>query len=176
MKGVQPAPHGQKNNNQNGQLAVFVGTIVAYNVADMAADPSGQADEFGAVTAYEVGTYEELSARSVPGDGLVADHIPSNASNIARAEEILGRPLTDAEKASVRNQGTAVAIPDSLHKSASPTYGGRNTPAQIKADAANPQAAVKRDTQAMVKAASPANQVKAQAAAAKISSGAGGDW
>lgn len=69
-----------------------------------------------------------------------------------------------------------VAVPDPLHKSASPTYGGRNTPSQIKADAANPQAAAKRDTQAMVKAASPANQAKAQAAASKISSGAGGDW
>jgi RHS repeat-associated protein len=176
MKRVQPAPQGQKNSDQNGQLAVFVGTIVAYNAADMAADPSGQAEELGAVTAYEVGTFEELSERAVVGDGLVADHIPSNASNIARAEEALGRPLNDAEKEAVRNQGTAVAVPDGLHKSASPTYGGRNTPAQIKADAANPQAAAKRDTQAMVKAASPANQAKAQAAASKISSGAGGDW
>jgi len=33
--------------------------------------------------------------------------------------------LTPAEKAAVRNQGTAVAVPEDLHASASPTYKGR---------------------------------------------------
>jgi len=174
MKGLspnKPTTPNQKKRDENAELTVFVGIIIAYNVAEMAGEPSGEAEEFGAVTAYETGTFESLTKRSVIGDGLTIDHIPSNASNIARAEAALGRPLTNAEKAAVRDQGMAVAVPDNLHKSASPTYGGRNTPAQIKADAANPQAAAARDSQAMVRAASPADRVKAGVAAAKISVG-----
>jgi RHS repeat-associated protein len=122
----------------------------------------------GAVESYEVGTYGALRARSVVGDGLTLDHIPSNASNLARAAAAKGEELTAAERAALRDQGTAVAVPENLHRSASPTYGGRNTAAEIAADAANPQAAAARDTQAMVNAASDANKAKAQAAAAKI--------
>jgi filamentous hemagglutinin len=125
------------------------------------------------VSAHQVGTYGELSGMSLKGDNLDIDHIPSNASNIARAEAELGRPLTVAENVLVRNGGTAVVVPSDLHQSASPTYGGRNTAAQIQADAANPQAAAIRDTQAMVNAASPSNQQAAQAAAQKICTAAG---
>ncbi len=102
------------------------------------------------------------------------DHQPSNASNIARAEAELGRPLTAAERAAVRDQGPAVAVPQELHQGASPTYGGRNTPAQIAADAANPAAAAARDAQAMIDAASAANKAAAEAAAAIIRLLAGG--
>jgi hypothetical protein len=98
---------------------------------------------------------------------------PSNASNLERPEAEKGAPLTPSEKAAVRDQGTAVAVPDNLHRSASPTYGGRNTPAKIKADAANPQAAAARDTNAMVDAASDANKAKARVAAGKINDAAG---
>lgn len=84
------------------------------------------------------------------GDGLTIDHIPSNASNIARAESELGGQLSKAKRAAVRDQGMAVAVPEDLRRSASPTYGGRNTPAQIASDAANPKAAAAaRDTSAM---------------------------
>ncbi len=117
---------------------------------------------------YELGTYGELTSRSPVGDGLTIDHQPSNASNIARAEGELGRALTPEERKSVRDQGTAVAVPEDSHRSASPTYGGRNTPGQIQADAANPQAAAARDSNAMVNAASSANKAAAQAAADKI--------
>ena len=136
--------------------------------------PKGGASGLGkvGVSAYEVGTYGDLAARSV-GDGLAIDHMPSNASNIASQEAKLGRPLNAAEKAAVRDQGTAVAVPSDLHQSASPTFGGRNTPAQIKADAANPQAAAVRDTKAMVNAASPSNKQAAQAAAQKVCTAAG---
>ncbi|WP_213803762.1 RHS repeat-associated core domain-containing protein [Granulicella sp. dw_53] len=119
------------------------------------------------VSAYEVGTYGELAPRSI-GDGLAIDHIPSNASNIAREEAQLGRPLTAPERAVVRDQGTAVAVPSDLHQSTSPTFGGRNTPAQIQADAANPRAAAVRDTRTMVNAASASNKQAAQVAAQKI--------
>jgi hypothetical protein len=120
------------------------------------------------ITEYEVGTYGALQERSVVGDGLTLDHIPSNASNIVRAAEQKGAPLTAAEKATVRDQGTAVAVPENSHRSASPTYGGRNTQAKIHADAGNPQAAAARDTQAMVNAAKPADRNAAQAAAKEI--------
>jgi hypothetical protein len=126
------------------------------------------------VQPYEVDTYGNLRARSAPGDGLALDHQPSNASNIARAETKLGRSLTPTERAAVRDQGPAVAIPEELHPSASPTYGGRNTPAQIAADAANPVAAVIRDSQAMIDAASGAYRGAAEAAAAILRALAGG--
>jgi RHS repeat-associated protein len=161
---IPDVPKIPTNSTVSGTTAnVVVGAIPL-----VAFPEGGEARALEAVEAYEVGTYGELRARSVVGDGLSIDHIPSNASNIARKEAELGRELTAAEKTAVRDQGMAVANPDSLHRSASPTYGGRNTPQQIAADAANPQAAAARDTQAMVDAASSANKTKAQAAAAKI--------
>jgi RHS repeat-associated protein len=126
------------------------------------------------VQPYEVDTYGNLRARSLTGDGLDLDHQPSNASNIARAEAEFGRPLTEPELIEIRDQGTAVAVPQGLHRGTSPTFGGRNTPAQIAADAANPLAAVIRDTQAMIDAASVANRAAAEAAAVIIRGAAGG--
>jgi len=126
------------------------------------------------VQPYQVGTYGDLTDQSLPNDGLQLDHQPSNASNIARLEAELGRPLTDEELQQVRNQGTAVAVPTDWHQTQSPTYGGRNTPAQIQADAQNPLGAATRDSQAMVNGATPANQAAAQAAAVIIQQRAGG--
>jgi RHS repeat-associated protein len=143
-------------NTATSYAAVFIG---AKKGGDVAVEP------------YEAGTYGELSARS-KGDGLSIDHIPSNASNLARATVAKGEALTPAEANAVRAQGMAVAAPDAAHRSASPTYGGRNTPAQIQADAANPQAAAARDTQAMVNGASATNNAAAKAAAAKINKAA----
>jgi RHS repeat-associated protein len=120
------------------------------------------------VKAYETGTYKELKKRSVSGDGLDIDHQPSHASNVARAEAKLGRKLTDAEASALRDNGTAVAVPSEWHKGKSPTYGGRNTKAQIAGDAANPRAAASRDASAMVKGASAADRGAAKAAAATI--------
>lgn len=68
----------------------------------------------------------------------------------------------------MRDQGTAVAVPQDLHVDESPTYGGRNNAEQIQTDAANPLAAAIRDSEAMVTAASPENAAAAEAAAAKI--------
>ena len=80
------------------------------------------------------------------------------------AEEAKGSPLTKAERNQVIRDGPAVAIPDKKHTGSSPTYGGRNTPEQIAEDAANPGSAVKRDSDAMVKAAD--NEYKRAARAA----------
>lgn len=119
------------------------------------------------VEAYELGTYGDLASRSVK-DGLSIDHIPSNASNLARAAAEKGGPLTEEEAKTVFEQGTAVAVPDSLHRGASPTYGGRNSAAQIQADAANPRAAAVRDLKAMIKAAKPSQRAAAKSAAKKL--------
>jgi RHS repeat-associated protein len=154
--------------NDMQALGKFKGVISGTAATMLVVPESTETTVPRAVEAYDVGTYGELTSRSVVGDGLTIDHIPSNASNIARAEAAKGEALTQAERAAVREQGMAVAHPESVHRSASPTFGGRNTPAQIAADAANPQAAAARDTQAMVNAASAADKVKAQAAAAKL--------
>jgi RHS repeat-associated protein len=169
---------GWAKDNPKTALAIDTGVVVGSALLEMPAGgvagdlvTEAAAPEMvnsGAVQPYEVGTYGELSARSPVGDGLALDHQPSNASNLARAENELGRALTPTESTAVRKEGTAVAVPENLHRSASPTYGGRNTPAQIKADAANPQAAATRDSQAMVNAAKPADRAAAKAAAAKI--------
>jgi RHS repeat-associated protein len=161
---VEEMKHDPKLQQSMFMMALFA---TGGFVENLMGDASPLEAESTSVQAYEVGTYGELSNRSV-GDGLSIDHIPSNASNLVRAAEQKGAPLTPAEKAMVRNQGTEVAVPDSLHRSASPTYGGRNTSAQIQADAANPQAAAARDTKAMVNAATPEKRNAAQAAARDI--------
>src|SRR4051812_6046684 len=151
------------NDVERAGGAALNGTSTAAGYAAVAFGAKGDV----AVEPYEVGTYGELSGRSA-GDGLSIDHIPSNASNLARATATKGEALTPQEAAAVRDQGTAVAVPDASHRGASPTYGGRNTQAQIQADAANPQAAAARDTQAMVNAASANDKAAAKAAATKI--------
>ena len=107
-------------------------------------------------------------------DGLDIDHQPSLASQLKRAEQEKGGLLTPAEAKAIRDQSPAVAVPRDLHQSSSPTYGGRNTPDRITADALNPSAAVARDSGAMVNAASAANKPAAQAAAKKLLGSAGG--
>src|SRR5205807_9564193 len=106
---------------------------------------------------------------------LLVLHQPSHAANVARAEAELGRQLTPQEIEQIRNQGTAVAVPEAWHRAQSPTYGGRNTPAQIQADAANRAAAAARDSQAMIGGANAANQAAAEAAAAEVRRRAGGN-
>jgi RHS repeat-associated protein len=127
------------------------------------------------VRVYNVGTFEELQFRSVVGDMLDLDHQPSHAANVARAQAQLGRPLTPVEIENIRYQGTSVAVPQDWHRTQSPTYGGRNTPAQIQADAANPAAGGWRDSQAMINGASATDRAAAEAAAAEIRRRAGGN-
>ncbi|WP_404424970.1 RHS repeat domain-containing protein [Nibricoccus sp. IMCC34717] len=120
------------------------------------------------VKPYEVGTKGELDSKAKPGDGLTHDHQPSNASNLARAEKELGRPLTPAEAKQIERDGTAVARPNADHQTNSPTFGGRNNPSKIAADAADPVAAAERDSSSMVNSASEAERAAAQRAADEI--------
>lgn len=101
-----------------------------------------------AVQELEVDAYKNLKAREVVGDGLEHDHIPSFAALRTAKEAELGRPLTELETKTLYQNSTAVEVPRDVHI-AGPTYGGKNTPAQIQQDAADLCGAVCRDTEAL---------------------------
>lgn len=105
-------------------------------------------DEIQAVKPLDVGSYKELKAREVVGDNLEHDHIPSFAALRKAKENELGRPLTDAEAKNLYQNATAVEVPKDVHK-AGPTYGGKNTAAQVEQDALDLCGAVCRDTDAL---------------------------
>ena len=100
------------------------------------------------VKALDVGSYKELKTREVVGDGLEHDHIPSFAALRKAKENELGRPLTEAEAKNLYQNATAVEVPKDVHK-AGPTYGGKNTVAQVEQDALDLCGAVCRDTDAL---------------------------
>jgi hypothetical protein len=104
--------------------------------------------QMDAVSPLDVGAYGTLSSRSV-GDSLSLDHIPSFGAIRASVEQQLGRPLTTAEARELRNNTTTLAIDTDIHQQASRTYGGRNSPQQISADAADLGAAAARDQAAL---------------------------
>ncbi|NBF08438.1 hypothetical protein [Pseudomonas sp. Fl4BN1] len=101
-----------------------------------------------AVQELEVDSYKNLKAREVVGDGLEHDYIPSFAALRTAKEAELGRPLTELETKTLYQNSTAVEVPRDVHI-AGPTYGGKNTPAQIQQDAADLCGAVCRDTDAL---------------------------
>lgn len=101
-----------------------------------------------AVQELEVDAYKNLKAREVVGDGLEHDHIPSFAAWRTAKEAELGRPLTELETKTLYQNSNAVEVPRDVHI-AGPTYGGKNTPAQIQQDAADLCGAVCRDTEAL---------------------------
>ncbi|HAK1939221.1 TPA: hypothetical protein H1Q11_005314 [Salmonella enterica] len=107
-------------------------------------------DEIQAVKALDVGSYKELKDRSVVGDGLEHDHIPSFAAIRQAKENELGRKLTPAEEKNLYNNATAIEVPKDVHQ-AGPTYGGKNTSSQVKQDAINLCGAECRDTDALRK-------------------------
>ncbi|REJ86593.1 MAG: hypothetical protein DWQ35_23090 [Planctomycetota bacterium] len=63
------------------------------------------------------------------------DHRPSYAAQKLALENQLGRKLTDAEAKALKANTPAVATPRRAHQQQSRTYGGRNTPEQIREDA-----------------------------------------
>jgi filamentous hemagglutinin len=56
--------------------------------------------------------------------------------------------LTEAELKELYNNATAVEVPRDVHMEG-PTYGGKNSPTQIQADAADLPSAIQRDTEAL---------------------------
>lgn len=119
------------------------------------------------VARFQTGTFRGLKRSSLAHDGLDIDHQPSKAARLKAAEEAKGAPLTPAEAKAVIDEGTAVAVPNQVHK-AGPTYGGKNTPAHVAADKADLSAAAARDADAMVGNAAPEDRAAARRAAERI--------
>jgi RHS repeat-associated protein len=166
-----PAQNRQQEIVQGGlQIVSSVAIIGATNAyrGTVTARP-----EMG-VGPYQYGRAGDLKARSFPRDGLDIDHQPSTASLLARAEAELGRPLTPAEIQQIMADGMAVAVPVEWHRGKSRTYGGRNKPEKISADAADPANAATLDSQAMIEGAMPAKRQVAREAADAVRKRAAG--
>jgi RHS repeat-associated protein len=92
----------------------------------------------------EAGPYGDLAARSARDD-MSPDHIPSYAARRAALQQQLGRELSRSEERQLRNEATCLMVPTCIHREASRTYGGRNTPQQIAEDAKDLPGAQERD-------------------------------
>jgi len=94
----------------------------------------------GKVEVLDVGTFRVLDKAKIVGDKITPDHQPSAAAvtrfNKAKAAQE-GRVLTAAEKRQAYREGIAIAIPESVHRAASRTFGGRNSKGQIQSDSGN---------------------------------------
>lgn len=104
----------------------------------------------GPVRIGETTTFGDSTKRSVVGDVLTGDHMPSRAALQSRVEADIGRPLTQAEATKLRNSTGCVIVSGGGHCALSNTFGGRNTPSRISNDAANPRAAADADFDAMI--------------------------
>ncbi|WP_143518151.1 S-type pyocin domain-containing protein [Pseudomonas sp. PIC25] len=93
-----------------------------------------------AVNPLEVGIYSDLSSRS-RRDGLDIDHIPARRVLEARLWE-LDPEMTQRQVDDYLKMAPSIAIPARVHQKYSETYGGRNTKVKQALDAANLQAAV----------------------------------
>jgi hypothetical protein len=98
----------------------------------------------GHVKVLDVGTYSDLKKTAKVGDNLEHDHIPSSAALKKAKEQELGRKLTPQEAREVHEQGLTIEVPKDVHAQGD-TYKWKNTPEQIKADAADLSAAAERD-------------------------------
>jgi uncharacterized protein YfcZ (UPF0381/DUF406 family) len=97
-----------------------------------------------AVQPLEVGTYGAMAAKAVVGDNLTPDHIPSFAA-VKKFKITKGGSLTAAQETDLRNNTNTIVYSGTIHKDFSRTYGGRNTDAQITADAKDLKAAFEAD-------------------------------
>src|SRR5699024_7157214 len=93
-------------------------------------------EELEKVKALDVGSYKDLKRRSVVGDNLDLDHIPSFAALKKAKENELGRKLSPKEEKILRDEATTVAVPKDIHLN-SRTFGENNTRKQIIDDENN---------------------------------------
>ncbi len=106
--------------------------------------------ECGDLGAY--GDQQEVTA----GGTLNRDHVPSKGALLKRAEELMfPKKLSEAAKKGIIQSALTVAIPTGLHRSTSPTYGGRNSQImddglpRMESDSTDLQGAAQRDTKDM---------------------------
>lgn len=100
------------------------------------------------IKALDVTSYRTATKRSVPGDGLENDHIPSKAALIRAAESKKRDKLTRAERRAIEQRGVTVTVPEKVHAD-SRTYKGRNTTAQVEADGKDLRGAMEKDLQVL---------------------------
>ena len=108
----------------------------AGNVAEAIKYQKETIKQFESVKALDVDSYKVLKARSVVGDNLDLDHIPSFAALKKEKENKLGRKLSPIEEKTLRDEATAIVVPKDTHVN-SRTYRGKNTKSQIVNDASN---------------------------------------
>lgn len=97
----------------------------------------------------DIGSYGVIQRLEKVGDGLTGDHQPSGAAVKEAIREklhlALQVALTRSKARNAYKRAITIVMTDAWHRAESRTYGGRNTPAQIKQDAANFAEAVKAD-------------------------------
>lgn len=120
---------------------------------DLKALKTGGTPKTGPLKGGEVGNYRVQSKppRSVKGDDLTPDHIPSRASLVKAKEAKLGRKLTMAEKDVINREGVTIATETDIHK-AGRTFGGKNVREQIALDARDLGTAARKDVEACLDA------------------------
>lgn len=103
------------------------------------------------VSVGQVGSYAFVQFLEKVGDGLTGDHQPSGAAVKELIREslhsVLTGPLTRAMAKNAYKKAITIVMKDAWHKAKSRTYGGRNTPDQIKADAKDLALAAEKDWQ-----------------------------
>ncbi|NMO19480.1 hypothetical protein HPC49_27420 [Pyxidicoccus fallax] len=101
------------------------------------------------VKPLDVDSYGSQTKRSVVGDQLDNDHIPSFAASRKACEDHLERKLTDVEATKLKNYLTSITEPHAVHSGSSRTYAGRNTSEQIAEDALDLRKAAQKDMAAV---------------------------
>jgi hypothetical protein len=99
------------------------------------------------VRPLEVGTYDDLSRRSIK-DGLDIDHISSRKA----LERYILSSFPDTDPRELRDylhRAPSIAIPSHIHQKFSETYGGRNSSSKQAEDAANLRIAVDKNVDAI---------------------------
>ncbi len=124
-----------------GAVETAIGGAIVLNSQSLNPIPGGPSAR--SVQEGDVGTYGDLKKRSQPGDGLDIHEVPSSAAQIAAKEKELGRKLTPKELKELKDSNPSIAIRRETHV-LTDTYGGRNTPQKVAADADNLAAAAER--------------------------------
>ncbi len=131
-----------QNHENTVDVAGVVQTIITVD------EPEGL--ECGDLGAY--GDQKDFTA----GGKLNRDHVPSQASLLKRAQELIfPEKLSELAAKAISLSALTIAIPTGLHRSTSPTYGGRQSQImddglpRIESDSTDLQKAANRDTKEM---------------------------
>lgn len=124
-----------------------VGANIPGYPADMELPSPGLVFVGPPVEPLEVGAYNELSGRS-RGDGLDIDHIPSRKALKAYIH-MNHKDMRPFEIRDAIRQAPCIAVPSSVHRKFSETYGGRNSLEKSMNDAADLEAAVNSNLAAL---------------------------